>query len=46
MGLKGKVARPVNLRGEVTGDPIEIRNNSISLDIKGYKPYSFIISEL
>ncbi len=42
-GLNGKVAIPVNLRGEVAGSPFEIRNNSISVDIKGYKPYSFMI---
>jgi hypothetical protein len=45
-GLEGKIAIPVNLRGEVTGDPIEIRNNSISLDIKEYKPYSYMIYDL
>ena len=42
-GLNGKMAIPVNLRGEVTGSPFEIKNNSISVDIKGYKPYSFMI---
>jgi alpha-mannosidase len=45
-GLEGKTATPVNLRGEATGVPIEIRNNSISVDIKSYKPYSFVISDL
>ena len=45
-GLEGKVARPVNLRGEITGAPIEIRNNSLSIEIKAYKPYSYIISDL
>ena len=42
-GLEGKIVIPVNLRGEVTGSPFEIQNNSISVEIKGYKPYSFMI---
>lgn len=42
-GLEGKIVIPVNLRGEVTGSPFEIKDNSISVDIKGYKPYSFMI---
>jgi alpha-mannosidase len=42
-GLNGKKAVPVNLRGEVTGSPFEIKDNTISLDIKAYKPYSLMI---
>jgi alpha-mannosidase len=42
-GLNGKVAIPVNLRGEATGSPFTIQNNSVSIDVKPYKPYSFVI---
>ena len=42
-GLNGKIAIPVNLRGEAAGSPFEIKDNTISLDIKEYKPYSFMI---
>jgi alpha-mannosidase len=42
-GLEGKTVIPVNLRGEVMGSPFEIRDNSISVDISAYKPYSFMI---
>ena len=42
-GLNGKVAIPVNLRGETAGSPFEIKNNTITLDIEAYKPYSFVI---
>jgi hypothetical protein len=42
-GLEGKIVIPVNLRGEVTGSPFEIHNNSISVEIKRYKVYSFMI---
>ncbi len=42
-GLEGKIVIPVNLRGETTGTPFEIKNNSITVDVKAYKPYSFMI---
>jgi hypothetical protein len=42
-GLEGKTAIPVNLRGEVSGSPFEIRNHSILVEISAYKPYSFMI---
>ena len=42
-GLEGKIVIPVNLRGETTGTPFEIKDNSITVDIKAYKPYSFMI---
>jgi len=42
-GLEGRIVIPVNLRGETTGAPFEIKDNSISLYVKAYKPYSFMI---
>ena len=42
-GLEGKKVIPVNLRGEVIGEAFKIVNNEIALDVKGYKPYSFVI---
>ena len=42
-GLEGRVAIPVNLRGEAAGSPFEIKDNKISLDINRFKPYSFVI---
>jgi alpha-mannosidase len=42
-GLEGKTVIPVNLRGEVNGKPFMIENNSISVEISAYKPYSFMI---
>jgi alpha-mannosidase len=42
-GLEGKTVIPVNLRGEVAGKPFMIENNSMSVEISAYKPYSFMI---
>ena len=42
-GLNGKTVIPVNLRGEVTGGPFQLSDNSISLEITAYTPYSFMI---
>ncbi len=42
-GLNGLMAIPVNLRGEYEGSPFQIQNNSITVDIKPYKPISFVI---
>ncbi len=42
-GLEGKTVIPVNLRGEVSGKPFIIENNSLSVEISAYKPYSFMI---
>lgn len=55
-GIKGKVkinlpkemnvkfVTPVNLRGEVTGEKIEIRNNVISTSLAPFEPASFILN--
>ena len=42
-GMEGKIVIPVNLRGEVAGNPFKIKDNKISLDINRFKPYSFVI---
>jgi hypothetical protein len=36
-------AQPVNLRGELQGNPTKIENGEFSLDLKGYAPASFIL---
>ncbi|MGO3163995.1 MAG: hypothetical protein ACTIJ2_12265 [Sphingobacteriaceae bacterium] len=36
-------ATPVDLRGEVNGDPIEISSGVFNCDVKGYAPASFIL---
>lgn len=41
--FKGQTATPVDLRGEVIGTPIQIKDKKLELEIKAYKPYSFII---
>ena len=42
-GINGKRAQPVNLRGELQGKPIRIRNNKFSFNLDAYAPASFII---
>lgn len=55
-GIKGKVtinlpgemsvkyATPVNLRGEITGQKIEVKNNLFSTDLTSFGPASFILN--
>jgi alpha-mannosidase len=41
--LDGKIAIPVNLRGEATGPVVKISGSQIVVDVTGYKPYTFMI---
>jgi hypothetical protein len=41
--LSVKSAVPVNLRGEVIGDSVEIKNNILKVDVTQWKPYSFVL---
>jgi hypothetical protein len=41
--MKFKWAIPVNLRGEITGKKILIKNSSLSIALKPYEPISFIL---
>lgn len=43
-GMKVKKATPVNLRGEKTGEPIDIMGGTIRFDLKAYAPCSFILN--
>jgi len=45
VAIGGGKAVPVNLRGEVQGNPIVIRGNSFSCNISKYHPNSFIITK-
>jgi len=42
-GLTNRVIIPVNLRGEFEGSPYQITGSSITVEIKPYKPFSFVI---
>jgi hypothetical protein len=42
-GLPFKTAVPVNLRGEKSGEPFNIRGNRLSVDLHAYAPASYIL---
>ena len=42
-GMELSLARPVNLRGEVEGEPVEIRAGRFSSHLGAYAPASFIL---
>lgn len=42
-GSTYKSAQPCNLRGEETGNPISIKNNSFEVKLNAYQPVSFIL---
>ena len=44
-GLKAAVAQPVNLRGEIAGEPIALKNGSFTFALGAWAPKSFILSE-
>ncbi len=44
-GAKFSVAQPVNLRGEKCGEPHNIFNSKLSVDLHAYAPASFILKE-
>jgi hypothetical protein len=41
--MKLKFAIPVNLRGEIKGKKLSIKNSSLSIALKAYEPVSFIL---
>ena len=43
-GMKAAAAQPVNLRGEIAGRPIAIKNGRFSFALCAWAPKSFIIS--
>lgn len=42
-GMKIKSAVPVNLRGEVAGKPLLVKNNSVTVSLQPFEPRSFIL---
>ena len=44
-GAKFSVAQPVNLRGDKFGEPHNIFNSKLSVDLHAYAPASFILKE-
>jgi alpha-mannosidase len=43
-GFKATRAQPVNLRGEKSGKPIRIRQDSLKFNLKAYAPASFVLN--
>ena len=44
-GMKAATAQPVNLRGEIAGEPIALKNGSFTFALGAWAPKSFILSE-
>ena len=44
-GMKTGVAQPVNLRGEIAGEPIAVKNGSFTFALGAWAPKSFILPE-
>jgi alpha-mannosidase len=44
-GIKISNAQPVNLRGEIDGSPIKVKNGEFSFNLKEYSPASFLLKE-
>jgi hypothetical protein len=42
-GNKFKMAQPVNLRGEKSGEPVQISDDKFSFDLHSYAPASYIL---
>jgi len=42
-GLKVTKAVPVNLRGEIKGEPVPVRAGKIEFELGAYAPASFIL---
>lgn len=42
-GLKATAAQPVNLRGELSGQPIAVRSGEFSAPLRAYAPLSFLL---
>ena len=44
-GMKAATEQPVNLRGEIAGEPIAIKNDCFTFALGAWGPKSFILSE-
>ena len=44
-GMKAATAQPVNLRGEIAGEPIAVKNGSFTFALGAWAPKSFILPE-
>ena len=44
-GMKTDTVQPVNLRGEVTGEPIAVKDGRFSFDLGAWAPKSFILHD-
>jgi hypothetical protein len=44
-GIIYTIATPVNLRGEKTGDPVNLKDGKLSFDLHAYAPASFVLKE-
>ena len=44
-GMKVATAQPVNLRGEIAGEPIAVKNGSFTFALGAWAPKSFILPE-
>ena len=42
-GSKAKKATPVNLRGEIIGKSLSIRDEKLTFELKAFAPYSFVL---
>ncbi|MGV8139753.1 MAG: hypothetical protein AB2L20_31600 [Mangrovibacterium sp.] len=42
-GSRFATAIPVNLRGEIKGEPLKIKEGKLSFELKGYAPASFVL---
>ena len=43
IGFKAKSIQPMNLRGEILGAQIQLKDSMFKINIKAYSPYSFLI---
>jgi hypothetical protein len=44
-GAKYTAATPVNLRGEISGEPLKILDGTLTINLKAYAPASFILND-
>lgn len=44
-GMKISAAQPVNLRGEIQGSPVKVKNDAFSFNLNEYSPASFLLKK-
>jgi hypothetical protein len=44
-GMKISEVQPVNLRGEIQGSPVQVKNNEFSFNLNKYSPASFLLKK-